>query len=432
MLRSTAVKASLCTAALLFSLGMGVKAQAAESASDVGLAGIMPALDNYYVATATEEKGEAEQLLETLVKQKDEPSSSEVEKVKSPYENLGISIANDYVNIRKEPNTDSEIAGKLYRGCATDILATEGEWVKIKSGKVKGYIKSEFLAIGDEAEKQVDEFADKYATVDTETLFVREKPTTDSAILTMIPLGESYYVNKEYDEWAKVEIDEGEIGYVSKDFIKIDVKFKYAISIEEEMAKIAAEEASKKAEAERLEELAREKEAERQRQAAANAAANNNSNKSNSSKNSSSSNSGSSNSSSSNSGSSSNSASGSGSGSKVANYALNFVGNPYVWGGTSLTNGADCSGFVQSVYAHFGYSIPRTSRDQASSAGYEVSINNVQPGDLIFYTNSSGTINHVAMYIGNGKVVNASTARTGIKVSTYNYRTPYKVKRIIK
>jgi cell wall-associated NlpC family hydrolase len=430
MLRSTAVKASLCTAALLFSLGMGVKAQAAEGASDVGLAGIMPALDNYYVATATEEKGEAEQLLETLVKQKDEPSSSEVEKVKSPYENLGISIANDYVNIRKEPNTDSEIVGKLYRGCATDILATKGEWVKIKSGKVKGYIKSEFLAIGEEAEKQVDEFADKYATVDTETLFVREKPGTDNAITTMIPYGESYYVLKEYNDWVKVEIDEGETGYVSKDFIKIDVRFKYAISIEEEMAKIAAEEAAKKAEAERLEQLARDKEAERQRQAAANAAAN--SNKSNSSKNSSSSNSGSSNSSSSNSSSSNNSAAGSGSGSTIANYALNFVGNPYVWGGTSLTNGADCSGFVQSVYAHFGYSIPRTSRDQASSAGYEVSINNVQPGDLIFYTNSSGTINHVAMYIGNGKVVNASTARTGIKVSSYNYRSPYKVKRIVK
>ncbi len=430
MLRSTAVKASLCTAALLFSLGMGVKAQAAEGASDVGLAGIMPALDNYYVATATEEKGEAEQLLETLVKQKDEPSSSEVEKVKSPYENLGISIANDYVNIRKEPNTDSEIVGKLYRGCATDILATKGEWVKIKSGKVKGYIKSEFLAIGEEAEKQVDEFADKYATVDTEILFVREKPGTDNAITTMIPYGESYYVLKEYNDWVKVEIDEGETGYVSKDFIKIDVRFKYAISIEEEMAKIAAEEAAKKAEAERLEQLARDKEAERQRQAAANAAAN--TNKSNSSKDSSSSNSGSSNSSSSNSSSSNNSASGSGSGSTIANYALNFVGNPYVWGGTSLTNGADCSGFVQSVYAHFGYSIPRTSRDQASSAGYEVSINNVQPGDLIFYTNSSGTINHVAMYIGNGKVVNASTARTGIKVSSYNYRSPYKVKRIVK
>lgn len=430
MLRSTAVKASLCTAALLFSLGMGVKAQAAEGASDVGLAGIMPALDNYYVATATEEKGEAEQLLETLVKQKDEPSSSEVEKVKSPYENLGISIANDYVNIRKEPNTDSEIVGKLYRGCATDILATKGEWVKIKSGKVKGYIKSEFLAIGEEAEKQVDEFADKYATVDTETLFVREKPGTDNAITTMIPYGESYYVLKEYNDWVKVEIDEGETGYVSKEFIKLDVKFKYAISIEEEMAKIAAEEAAKKAEAERLEQLARDKEAERQRQAAANAAAN--SNKSNSSKNSSSSNSGSSSSSSSNSSSSNTSASGSGSGSTIANYALNFVGNPYVWGGTSLTNGADCSGFVQSVYAHFGYSIPRTSRDQASSAGYEVSINNVQPGDLIFYTNSSGTINHVAMYIGNGKVVNASTARTGIKVSSYNYRSPYKVKRIVK
>lgn len=437
MLRSTAVKASLCTAALVLSLSAGVRVQAAEGISDNGLAGIMPALDNYYVATAEVDKGEAEKLLDSYAKQKEEPSSNEVKKVKSPYANLGISVADNYVNIRKAPNTDSKIVGKLYKGCATDILARKGDWVKIKSGKVKGYINADFLAIGSKAEKLVDKYADKYATIDTETLFVREKPGTDKTIVTMVPQGETYYISKEFNKWAKIVIDEGESGFVSKDYIKIDVKFKYAISIKEEQAKIAAEKRAKKAEAERLEALAKEREEARQQAASREQSHQSSSSSSSSRSNSSSSNSSSSNSSSNSSshnssGNSSSSGSGSGSGQSIANYAMNFVGNPYVWGGTSLTNGADCSGFVYSVYSHFGYSIPRDSRSQAAGAGYEVSISNVQPGDLIFYTNSGGSVNHVAMYIGNGQVVNASNERDGIKISRYNYRTPYKARRIAK
>lgn len=420
MLRSTAVKASLCTAALLLSLGAGVRVQAAEGISDTGLAGIMPALDNYYVATAEVEKGDAEKLLDTFAKQKEEPSSNEVKKVKSPYENLGISVADNYVNIRKEPNTESEIVGKLYQGCATDILARKGDWVKIKSGKVKGYINADFLAIGSEAEKLIDKYADKYATVNTETLFVREKPGTDKTILTMVPQGETYYISKEFNQWAKIVIDEGESGFVSKDYITIDVKFKYAISVADEMAKIEAEKAAKKAEADRLEALAKEKEAQRQKEQASREQSHHSSGNSSSGNQSSSGSS------------SSGSSSGSGNGSSIANYALNFVGNPYVWGGTSLTNGADCSGFVYSIYSHFGYSIPRDSRSQASGAGHQVNISDLQAGDLIFYTNSGGTVNHVAMYIGNGQVVNASNERDGIKISRYNYRTPYKARRIVK
>lgn len=110
-------------------------------------------------------------------------------------------------------------------------------------------------------------------------------------------------------------------------------------------------------------------------------------------------------------------ASGSGTGAAIANYALQFVGNPYVSGGTSLTNGADCSGFTQSVHKHFGISIPRVSRDQAKS-GKSVSISAIQAGDILYYGN------HVGIYIGNGQIVHASNERTGIKVSNYTYRTP--------
>ena len=122
--------------------------------------------------------------------------------------------------------------------------------------------------------------------------------------------------------------------------------------------------------------------------------------------------------------SSSSSSSSSGSGSSVVDYATQFVGNPYVWGGTSLTSGADCSGFVQSVYANFGVSLPRTSYEQ-QNAGYEVSYADAQPGDLICYGG------HVAIYMGNGQIVHASTEKTGIKVSRWNYRTPVRIVNVL-
>ncbi len=108
----------------------------------------------------------------------------------------------------------------------------------------------------------------------------------------------------------------------------------------------------------------------------------------------------------------------------IVAYAKQFLGNPYVYGGTSLTNGADCSGFTQSIYAHFGITTGRSSRDQAAK-GKEISVSSVQTGDLLFYA-SGNYINHVAMYIGNGQVIHASNSRTGITISPSNYRTPCK------
>lgn len=114
----------------------------------------------------------------------------------------------------------------------------------------------------------------------------------------------------------------------------------------------------------------------------------------------------------------------------LVEYAKQFVGNPYVWGGTSLTKGADCSGFVLSVFKKYGVKLSHSSRAQANE-GTKIAISEMKPGDLVFYANGSGTINHVAIYIGGGQVVHASSPKSGIKISKYNYRTPVKAVRVL-
>lgn len=432
MRKDKAFKVAVCLASmgLFFSMPSYIARASNLVPAEQGVAGITYTLDNYYASVPEEEAEAAEKALSTILQTE----------ILSPYKNLGVSKADNYVNIRKEPSTESEIVGKLYRGCATDILERlEGDWVKIKSGNVEGYIASNYLAIGKDAEGMVDEYATKYATVLTTTLNVREKQSTDSKILTQIPLGETYVVVKEYDEWVEILLgsngddEQGDFtGFVKKEdgnvkLVDINVEFKFAISIEEENAIRRAQEEAERAERERQEQLAREEEARRKaeeaarkaeaerkaEQAAKKAEASKKENSSSTQKPSKS---------------SSDIASLQ---QEIVTYALKFVGNRYVWGGESLTNGADCSGFTWRIYKDFGYSIPRTSREQAVSAGRQVKLSDRQPGDLLFYTNSSGTVNHVAIYIGNDRIVHAANSRQGIITSKYNYRDVYRVRRVV-
>lgn len=396
-------------------------------------------------------------------------------KPESEYANVGISIAADYVNIRKKPSTDAEIVGKLYRGSAATIMSTEGDWVYIKSGSVSGYIMKDYLAIGYSAEKLIDDFGTKWATVTTDTLKVREENNTTCKVLTLIPADESYEVIREETDWAKIRVDADTVGYVSKDYVKISVQFKKAVSIEEEREEArrkAAAEAAEREEQKKITQSSQSNSSDSSSNSSSNNSSKNSSNSSNSSKKSSNSNSSNSSKKSSNSsgsgssrksgssssnggggssagkdtsssnggggaaggssgsdGGSGGSALGSGDGSVIASYALKFVGNPYVYGGTSLTNGTDCSGFTMSVFKKFGISLPRTSGEQ-SRVGKKISPSEAQAGDLIFYS-SGGRVNHVAICIGGGRVVHASNPRTGIKTSNMYYRTPYCARRVL-
>ena len=380
-----------------------------------------------------------------------EATATATPKPESEYANVGISIAADYVNIRKKPSTEAEIVGKLYRGSAATISSTEGDWVHIRSGSVSGYIMKDYLAIGYSAEKLIDDFGTKWATVTTETLRVRETQSETAKILTLLPEDESYEVLKEETEWVKIRVDGDTTGYVSKQYVKISVQFKKAVSIEEER-----EEERRKAAAA----AAAEEEERRQSQTSSSSSSSSNKSSGGSSSQNKSSGSGKSSSSGSSSnksnsnggggsagkkdtsssnggggsaGSSSDSDSGSvlgsGDGSAIASYGLKFVGNPYVYGGSSLTHGTDCSGFTMSVFKKFGISLPRTSGEQ-SRVGKKISPSSAQAGDLIFYA-SGGRVNHVALCIGGGRVVHASNPRVGITVSNLYYRTPYCARRVL-
>ncbi len=274
------------------------------------------------------------------------------------YTNLGIAQVDGNLNVREAPSTEASVVGKMPNNAGCEILEVDGEWTKISSGDVTGYVSSEYLLTGEEALAKAEEVKQTVATVTTTTLYVREEPNTDCTIITSMPIGEELEVVEVLDGWVKINVDSDQ-GYVSSDYVEVSTELTKAMTMTEV----------------------------RYGQGVSDVRV------------------------------------------SMVQYATQFVGNPYVWGGTSLTHGADCSGFVLSVYANYGISLPHSSRAQAN-CGSTISASEAKPGDLFFYGNGK-SINHVAIYIGNGQVVHASSPKSGIKISSAYYRTPVKVVRII-
>ena len=333
----------------------------------------------------------------TVAKAQPEVKENDTPVVASEYADLAVATVDDYVNVRKKPNTDSKVVGKLYKNNVGTVLGTKGDWYKIKSGNVTGYVKRDYVAVDNE--KLAKKAGRRIAVVTTETLKVRKGASSKDEVMTLVPGGEDLTViDESVDGWVGVSVEEGD-GYVSADYVELSTEYTYAESRAEEKARLKKEEEERKA----AEEAARQEE-ERQQAATSSSSSPSSSSSSSSSK--------------------SYSAPSGTSGSSVANYACQFVGNPYRWGGESLTNGADCSGFVKAVYAAFGISLPHGS-SALRSVGYGVSTSDMQPGDIVCYDS------HVAIYIGNNSIVHASNPETGIKISSpANYRTILAVRRI--
>lgn len=222
---------------------------------------------------------------------------------KGEYSDMAFANVTSFLYVRSEPTKESVYVGKLYPGATMEITGEVGEWTPVQTGEVTGFVKTEYIIYGEEAEKTAEE---------------------------MVANGEA---------------------------------FTYAESREQEEARLQAE---AEAEAARMQDL----------------------------------------------------------GEQVVSFACQFIGNPYVWGGTSLTNGADCSGFVQSVFANFGISLPRTSYEQRS-AGTGVSYEEALPGDIICYDG------HVGIYIGDGQIVNAQSPSQGIGISPATYTNILAVRRVL-
>lgn len=275
------------------------------------------------------------------------------------YTNLGMSvISSGNLNIRQEASTDSEVVGILTNHNACELLEDAGDWYKVTSGKVTGYVSKQYLVIGDEAEAIAEQEIKTVATVNTETLNVRAEKSTEAAVLSQVGNSEAFTVNSVADGWVEISVDDS-VGYISQDYVTLAQALPTAKTIEQ--VKYGDGVSDVRA--------------------------------------------------------------------SVVSYALQFVGNRYVWGGTSLENGVDCSGFTMRILGKYGVSLPHSSKAQPS-CGTKISASDAKPGDLFFY-GSGSSISHVAIYIGNGQIVHASNKRDGIKVSNAFYRSPICVARYL-
>ena len=275
------------------------------------------------------------------------------------YTNLGMSvISSGNLNIRQEALTDSEVVGILTNHNACELLEDAGEWYKVTSGKVTGYVNKQYLVTGDEAEAIAEQEIKTVATVNTETLNVRAEKSTEAAVLSQVGNSEAFTVNSVADGWVEISVDDS-VGYISQDYVTLAQALPTAKTIEQ--VKYGDGVSDVRA--------------------------------------------------------------------SVVSYALQFVGNRYVWGGTSLENGIDCSGFTMRILGKYGISLPHSSKAQPSY-GTKISASEAKPGDLFFY-GSGRSISHVAIYIGNGQIVHASNKRDGIKVSNAYYRNPICVTRYL-
>lgn len=239
---------------------------------------------------------------------------------KGEYLDMAFTNVTSFLYVRSEPKKESEYVGKLYPGYAAKITGPVGEWTAVESGDVTGYVKTEYILTGAEAQT----YAENLVTE------AQQEGKEEAEAFT-------YAVSRKSEEAQMTQEVQGNVQQT-------------------ETTEVSAQPASK--------------------------------------------------------------------GQVIVDYACQFIGNPYVWGGTSLTDGADCSGFVQSVFAHFGISLPRTTYDQIN-AGVEVSYDQAMPGDLICYDG------HIGIYIGNGQIVNAQNPEQGIGISPATYTTILSVRRIV-
>ena len=457
---------------------------------------------------------------------------------------LAFAQCEDYINIRQEPDENSEVVAKIYNDNAATIISKTGDWYQITSGNAFGYVKADYLVTGDEASAIAEKVQYHIARIHPEELYIRsEKSEESTAVGSVHQADEVDAVSYDNGAWIQIVADDGTKGYINAYYADYLTCYPVAETLEEEQDRLRNQaDTSETGEgsgqgaiygvekaAEYTEPVSYDSESSSDTGSVADGSGNDGYTESSDSYDSgyseentdTSTADGSQDYSTDTSGDESwdnstaetdgsysepdnsytepeapetdasysepetsapetdapytepetsapetdapytepetsapetdapytesetsapeteapeteapateDTSSSSDLGQQIASYAVQFVGNPYVYGGTSLTNGADCSGFVQSVFANFGIGLSRTAASQASG-GTSVSLDSLQAGDLLFYS-SSGSIDHVALYIGGGQIVHAANSASGIIISNAYYSTPVAARR---
>ena len=386
----------------------------------------------------------------------------------------------EYINVRSEADENSEVVAKLYNDGSATVEETEDNgWYKIRSGNAEGYVKAEYFATGEQAKEIADQVAYNVAVVNAEALNIRTAPSEESDVIDVAEQSQELEVVDTSGDWATVALGNDVYGFIHPDYCEYKTYYPTAVTLEEEAAREEAMRRAEEAKAQAAEEASYEEAADSGEEVSedisyseesvspdtsyddgsvstdtsyddGSASTDTSYDDGSASTDTSYDNGSTGTDTSYDNGSTStdmsydngstgtdtsydngntgtdtttdSSASDSSLGQQIADYAVQFVGNPYVYGGTSLTNGTDCSGFTMSVMANFGIGLARTAADQ-SYGGTSVAISDIMPGDLLFYSDGSG-ISHVALYIGGGQIVHAATESQGIIISNYNYDTP--------
>lgn len=333
---------------------------------------------------------------ETLEAETEETVESQEETEENEYADLAIAQVSNYVNVRSLPNTDSDIVGKIYNGAVAQVLSVTGEdhdWFQIVSGNVEGYIKAEFFLYGDAAAEVIDQYVTRYANVIADRLNVREQPSTESKRIGYIDNGERVQLLENQGEWLRVQYTDGKEGYVSSQYVTISEEFVYGKTLEEE-----AKEQEERKILEERENVTEQEVAEDVTIVVTEPVGTYSSNAELRS--------------------------------SIVNYAMQFLGNRYIHGGSSLVTGTDCSGFTSLIYKEFGYSLSRTPSGQLSSNGRSIDYSQIQPGDIICY-GKGGKCTHVALYMGNGQIIHSANSRKGVVIYQADYDTIIGIKNVI-
>ena len=306
---------------------------------------------------------------------------------------FAVAQVNDYVNVRKSPDTEGEIVGTLKNKALAELLSIseDGEWIEITSGNVTGFCKAEYFLFGDEAPPVLEQSLHTYATITADRLNVRKESSSTAQKSGYLKAGEEVLVLEDLGDWLRIQYTDTVDGYIAKEYTELTETYHYAQTPEESKEEKALYNTRRG----RIQTTQYIRPDSKITFPATTYTSNEELRKA------------------------------------IIENAMQYLGNKYVHGGNSLETGTDCSGFTMLLFKEYGYSISRTPAGQLEKAGRSIDYSEIQPGDIICYTSNGSTCTHVALYIGDGQIIHAANSRKGVVIYNADYDTIMDIKNVI-